>query len=125
MTAGAGKSPAGRQGALRWLTYLVLLPSIALATAAFGCVAMVCGVWDRSGRQQHAIARTWARTLILISLSPVELTGAEHLVASEAAVYASNHLSYYDTQSCSPGYPFSSASSPSTACGKLHLSAGI
>jgi len=83
--------------ALRWLSYLVLIPLVGVATAAFGCVSLLCGLWDKSGRQQHAIARVWARTLLLISFSPVEIIGREKLHVHETAVYASNHLSYMDT----------------------------
>jgi 1-acyl-sn-glycerol-3-phosphate acyltransferase len=83
--------------ALRWLSYLVLVPLVGLATAAFGCVSLLCGLWDKSGRQQHAIARVWARTLLLISFSPVKVIGREKLHTHETAVYASNHLSYMDT----------------------------
>ncbi|HEY1993378.1 MAG TPA: lysophospholipid acyltransferase family protein [Edaphobacter sp.] len=83
--------------ALRWLSYLVLVPLVGLATAAFGCVSLVCGLWDKSGRQQHAIAHVWARTLLLISFSPVRIVGREKLHEHETAVYACNHLSYMDT----------------------------
>jgi 1-acyl-sn-glycerol-3-phosphate acyltransferase len=83
--------------ALRWLSYLVLVPLVGVATAAFGCVSLLCGLWDKSGRQQHAIARVWARTLLLISFSPVKIVGREKLHVHETAVYASNHLSYMDT----------------------------
>ena len=83
--------------AIRWLTYLLLIPLIALATAVFGCVSLLAGLWDKSGRQQHAIARAWARTLLLIALSPVKLIDAHKLNPAHTAVYASNHLSYYDT----------------------------
>jgi len=83
--------------ALRWLSYLVLVPLVGLATAAFGCVSLLCGLWDKSGRQQHAIAHVWARTLLLISFSPVKIVGREKLHVHQTAVYASNHLSYMDT----------------------------
>lgn len=89
--------PPNRRPAIRWLTYLLLIPLIALATGVFSCISLLCGLWDASGRQQHLVARAWARTLLLLSLSPVTLTGSEHIVAGNAAVYASNHLSYYDT----------------------------
>ena len=91
---------------IRWLTYLLLLPLVTLATTFFGCVSLICGLWDKSGSQQHAIARTWARVLLLISLSPVELVGAEKLRLHEVAVYASNHLSYYDTPVLFSKLPF-------------------
>ena len=92
--------------ALRLLTYCILMPLIALATAAFGCVSLVCGLWDATGRQQHAVAQLWARSLLRISLSPVTLVDAHHLSAHRVAVYASNHLSYMDTPVLFATLPF-------------------
>jgi 1-acyl-sn-glycerol-3-phosphate acyltransferase len=91
---------------LRWLSYLVAIPLIALTTAGFGCISLLAGLWDKSGRQQHAIARQWARTLLLISLSPVKIIGREKLHEHETAVYASNHLSYMDTPVLFAKLPF-------------------
>src|ERR1700684_3542940 len=90
----------------RWLTYLFILPMIGLSTTFFGCISLVCGLWDKSGRQQHAIAAVWARSLLRISLSPVTVIGMERLDTSRAAVYASNHLSYYDTPVLFAKLPF-------------------
>ncbi len=98
-STGRGRAP------LRWLTYLLLLPLIVLATCFFGSIALIIGVWDKSGRRQHAIARAWARVLLAISLSPVEVIGLERLPAG-AAVYASNHLSYFDTPMLFAKLPF-------------------
>jgi 1-acyl-sn-glycerol-3-phosphate acyltransferase len=92
--------------ALRWLSYLLLIPLVGLATAGFGCVSLLCGLWDKSGRQQHFIAHLWARTLLLISFSPVKIIGAEKLHDHETAVYASNHLSYMDTPVLFAKLPF-------------------
>jgi len=82
---------------LRWFSYLVLYPLIGGATAFFGTLSLIAGLWDKSGRQQHWLARQWARVLLFVALSPVTLEHAERLPLGEAAVYASNHLSYYDT----------------------------
>ena len=92
--------------ALRWLSYLLLVPLIGLATAGFGCISLLCGLWDKSGRQQHFIAHLWARTLLLLSLSPVKIIGREKLHEHETAVYASNHLSYMDTPVLFAKLPF-------------------
>lgn len=92
--------------ALRWLTYLFLLPLIALATVFFGSISLVCGLWDSSGRQQHTIAHLWARVLLQIALSPVTVEGGDRLQNLGAAVYASNHLSYYDTPMLFAKLPF-------------------
>ena len=101
--------PAG----LRWLTWLLLLPLLALATVFFGSISLVAGIWDTSGRQQHFIARTWARFLLRLTLSPVTVEGLEKLQPLRredsrrpVAVYASNHLSYYDTPMLFAKLPF-------------------
>lgn len=83
--------------ALRWLSYLLLVPLVGVVTGIFGSISLLCGLWDKSGRQQHFIAHLWARTLLLISMSPVKIVGREKLHVHETAVYASNHLSYMDT----------------------------
>ncbi len=90
----------------RWLTYLLLMPLIALSTAFFGCISLICGLWDKSGRQQHAIASIWARSLLLLSLSGVKVIGAGKLPLGQPAVYASNHLSYMDTPVLFAHLPF-------------------
>ena len=81
----------------RWVNYLVFIPLIGVATCFFGTISLLCGVWDKDGRQQHAIASVWARVLLRVAMSPVTLEHAERLPSPAAAVYASNHLSYYDT----------------------------
>ena len=98
---------------LRWLTYLLLLPLIALATALFGSISLIAGIWDKHGRQQHFIARQWSRVLLRIALSPVSVEGLERLQPLRRegsrrplAVYASNHLSYYDTPMLFAKLPF-------------------
>lgn len=87
------KSPA----VFRYLTYCIAIPLMAVSTAFFGCISLVCGLWDKSGRQQHFIAHLWARSLLVITLSPVTLIDEHHLRSHPTAVYASNHLSYMDT----------------------------
>ena len=91
---------------LRLLTYLILMPLIALSTAFFGCISLVCGLWDKSGRQQHAVARVWARSLLRLSFSSVTVIGRERLRPDQPAVYASNHLSYFDTPVLFANLPF-------------------
>ncbi len=90
----------------RWVNYLVFIPLVGLATGFFGTISLVCGIWDTSGRQQHAIASVWARVLLRIACSPVKLEHAERLPVGGAAVYASNHLSYYDTPVVFAKLPF-------------------
>jgi len=89
-----------------WLTKLIQIPVMALATAFFGCVSLICGLWDRSGSQQHFVARQWARTMLRIALSPVEIVGADNIPQPAVAVYGSNHLSYMDTPVLFAKLPF-------------------
>jgi 1-acyl-sn-glycerol-3-phosphate acyltransferase len=98
---------------LRWLTYLLLLPFIALATAFFGSISLVVGLWDKDGSQQHFIARQWSRVLLWVTFSPVSVEGLDRLQPLRAAgsrrpvaVYASNHLSYFDTPMLFAKLPF-------------------
>lgn len=88
------------------LTKLVAMPLMAIVTAFFGSISLLCGLWDGSGRQQHAVARAWAATMLRCALSPVELVGAEKLDLAKPAVYASNHLSYMDTPVLFAKLPF-------------------
>ncbi|MDE1154567.1 MAG: lysophospholipid acyltransferase family protein [Acidobacteriaceae bacterium] len=90
----------------RWTTYLFLMPLIVLATTGFGTVSLIAGLWDKSGRQQHAIARAWAAVLLRLALSPVEVVHGERLKTLGNAVFASNHLSYYDTPVLFAKLPF-------------------
>lgn len=94
------------RASLRWLSYLLFIPLMALATISFGCVSLLTSVWDRSGRQQHAVARAWAGVMLKIGLSPVTLVGAENLPWPRTAVYAANHLSYMDTPVLFARLPF-------------------
>ena len=85
--------PLGR----RWLNYVYYLPLVGLTVAFYGTVALVCGLWDKNGRQQHRVARAWGRAMLRVAMSPVTVEHAERLLMDETAVYAANHLSYYDT----------------------------
>jgi 1-acyl-sn-glycerol-3-phosphate acyltransferase len=69
-------------------------------------ISLIIGLWDKSGSQQHFIAHIWARTLLLLSFSPVKIIGAEKLHTESSAVYASNHLSYMDTPVLFANLPF-------------------
>jgi 1-acyl-sn-glycerol-3-phosphate acyltransferase len=91
---------------LRWLTYLVFIPLIAGITAGFGCVSLLCSLWDSSGRRQHAIAQLWARVMLWIVFSPVRIVHPENLHKHRAAVYVCNHLSYMDTPVLFSRLPF-------------------
>ena len=92
--------------ALKALSYLLLVPLVGLATIVFGTVSLIVGLWDKSGRQQHAIARAWASVLLRIAMSPVTIVHADRLKQHPVAVYASNHLSFFDTPVLFAKLPF-------------------
>jgi 1-acyl-sn-glycerol-3-phosphate acyltransferase len=92
--------------ARRWANYLFFFPLVAFATGFFGTLSLICGLWDSNGSQQHALAHLWARVLLRIALSPVTLEHPERLHVHDTAVYASNHLSYYDTPVLFAKLPF-------------------
>jgi 1-acyl-sn-glycerol-3-phosphate acyltransferase len=92
--------------AVRWANYLFFLPLVGVTVAFFGTLALVCGLWDKHGRQQHAVARMWGRVMLWVALSPGKMEHAERLPVGEAAVYAANHLSYYDTPLVYAKLPF-------------------
>ncbi len=100
------QATASRSPFFRWLTYLVLMPLFALATTAFGTVAMLASLFDGSGRMQHSIAHAWGGVLLRIAMSPVQVIGAENLQKAPVAVYALNHLSYMDTPVVLSKLPF-------------------
>ena len=91
---------------LRLLTACFSIPLMAAATAFFGCISLVCGLWDRAGSQQHLVARIWAATMLRLAFSPVSLIGADNLDLGIPAVYASNHVSYMDTPVLFAKLPF-------------------
>jgi 1-acyl-sn-glycerol-3-phosphate acyltransferase len=92
--------------ALRWFSYVLMYPLIGGATVFFGTISLVVGLWDKSGSQQHFIARQWARVLLFVAISPVKLEHAERFASIGTAVYAANHLSYYDTPVLFAKMPF-------------------
>lgn len=76
---------------------LVRAPLVVLSTAFFGTLSMIASLWDRSGRQQLAIARVWARTLLWAAGARVKAVGLEKIDPRGTYVICPNHVSYMDT----------------------------
>jgi 1-acyl-sn-glycerol-3-phosphate acyltransferase len=91
---------------LKVVNYLFFLPAVGLMVVFFGTVALVCGVWDEDGRQQHEVAAMWGRAMLRVAFSPVTVEHAERLPTERTAVYACNHLSYFDTPALYGKLPF-------------------
>jgi 1-acyl-sn-glycerol-3-phosphate acyltransferase len=89
-----------------WLVnYVLRAPVFFLATAFFGSLSLAASLWDKSGKQQHAIAQLWGRVITRISGARIEIQNGEHLDGS-VGVYAANHLSYMDTPVIFGSIPF-------------------
>jgi 1-acyl-sn-glycerol-3-phosphate acyltransferase len=74
---------------------LLAIPLIALDTLVFGCVALLVGLVDSTGRLCRRIARAWALVLLRVLGVRVEVSGCLNLPAGPA-VYAANHGSALD-----------------------------
>ncbi|HXM43582.1 MAG TPA: lysophospholipid acyltransferase family protein [Bryobacteraceae bacterium] len=81
----------------RLRAYLLIDPLIIAATLLFGTASMLASIFDERGRTQHAIARLWARILLLVSGARVRVEGLEKLQKDAAYVLVANHTSYMDT----------------------------
>jgi 1-acyl-sn-glycerol-3-phosphate acyltransferase len=76
---------------------LVKAPLILLSTIVMATISVSVSVFDPEGRWQHAIARNWARQLLLIAGITMRLRGGENLDPGAHYVFAGNHLSLFDT----------------------------
>ena len=90
----------------KWVTYLLLMPVMAVWTLSCGAISMLCSLWDKDGRQQHRTAQVWAQGMLLLAGSRVTVIHPERLRRSGCAVYACNHLSYMDTPALFGTLPF-------------------
>lgn len=72
-------------------------PAIILATILFGSVSLFVSFFDKTGIAQAALARVWARFLLIVSGVHVTVEGREHIHPEGSYVFISNHLSYMDT----------------------------
>lgn len=89
-----------------WLVnYGLRAPAFFLSTAFFGSLSLIASLWDKNGRQQHAIAQTWGRVVTRISGARLTILNGQHL-GGQVAIYAANHLSYLDTPVIFGSLPF-------------------
>ena len=61
-----------------------------------GTVAVVLGVFDRSGNQSHEVAALWSRLICRWNGIKVEITGAENILVGQPQIFIANHQGYYD-----------------------------
>lgn len=79
---------------VRWESNLARRPLFFLETALFGAASLTASLWDKQGRLQHRIARSWARLSLWTAGASVTVTGHENI--RPLAIYAANHVSFMD-----------------------------
>ena len=75
---------------LRFWTVIISLSII------LGTVAVVLGVFDRSGNQSHKVAALWSRLICRWNGIKVKITGAENILVGQPQIFIANHQGYYD-----------------------------
>jgi 1-acyl-sn-glycerol-3-phosphate acyltransferase len=84
---------------------LIIDPLIILNTIIYGIWNATVSLYDKSGDRQVAIARLWARMLMRVSFVKLDIEGLENIDPKASYVFASNHLSYFDTPCILAGIP--------------------
>ncbi len=90
----------------RICSYLLRDPLIWLYTIVLGTASLLCSLFERSGRRQHWLARTWAWLILKTASCPLAVVGAERLGGSRPCVYAVNHISALDIPTLYAALPF-------------------
>ncbi|MGB8012643.1 MAG: lysophospholipid acyltransferase family protein [Terriglobales bacterium] len=81
----------------RLRSYFILTPLIWGYTIVLGSLSLLCSLFERNGRIQHNLASFWSWMIMKTILSPVKVTGQDHLTATEKPrVYAVTHASALD-----------------------------
>jgi 1-acyl-sn-glycerol-3-phosphate acyltransferase len=79
-----------------WRTVFFLVPAVTLLTIVTGTISVVSIPFDRTGRAAHAVARWWARGILVVTGVRVGVTGLDRLEPGATYVFVANHQSFYD-----------------------------
>ena len=90
---------------VRQFSNVLLAPPFFLSLGVFGTLALLASFFDKNGRLQQRIARSWGRSCVFFSGSRLRVIGLEN-IPLERAVFAANHTSYMDTPVVFAGLPF-------------------
>ena len=82
--------------ALVW-SVLVIDPLIILSTIVCATFSVIFTFFDSQGSIPMAIARFWARSILVFARARVHLEGLEKIDTTASYVFAANHASYTDT----------------------------
>lgn len=75
--------------------YLFLIIFVPL-TFVFAAVALVCTLFDGTGRLYHRIACAWSRVSLGMAGVEVQVAGLEHVPVTVPVIFMSNHQSNFD-----------------------------
>ncbi len=78
------------------LRNLFFIPIMLVDTIISACSAMVVGVFNRYSPINHSIVRNWARIIIRVSGSALEVEGIDHIKAGQSYIIVANHQSHLD-----------------------------
>ena len=85
---------------------LISAPLIILSTVVMGSLSLIASLFDGSGRTQHRLARSWAKSLLAFSFIRVRAEGLEKLDPAASYVFVSNHESLMDIPAILAKLPF-------------------
>ena len=67
-----------------------------VATAFFATVCLVVSLFSRNGNSVHLLARTWCKTILVVSGIKVTLKGLEKIDPQGPYIFMANHQSNFD-----------------------------
>lgn len=105
------KASGEKRGSMpHWLSrlrsYFFFDPLVWVYTIIFGCLSLLCSLFDPSGKIQHGFASLWSRMILGTIGAPVTVEGLEKLDVTQARVYVVNHLSALDIPVLYQSLPF-------------------
>lgn len=78
------------------LRSLLIVTSAFIITALSSCCAVLLSFLPQSGKITRRIAHLWAKTLIFIARTKIEVRGRENIIGDKPQIFMANHQSDFD-----------------------------
>jgi 1-acyl-sn-glycerol-3-phosphate acyltransferase len=75
---------------------VVIIIGTVISTFIFAVLAILVSFFSKNGDGVHQVARVWGRSILWISLVPVDIFGIENIDPRRSAIYMCNHQSNFD-----------------------------